>query len=54
MKLQLPELTEIQTDMWQTVHTHFSKDGYIIPGLTEKAELMEVEKFWLSYECILR
>lgn len=48
------ELTEIQADMQRKVQAHFAIDGYTIPGLTEKAELMEVEKFWLSYECMLR
>ncbi|KAJ6609259.1 CRAL-TRIO domain-containing protein [Mycena sp. CBHHK59/15] len=45
------ELTEYQTKMYQEVLQHFEKPEYL-PGL-EKG-LMDIEKFWLSYECILR
>ncbi|KAL0572209.1 Phosphatidylinositol transfer protein (PITP) [Marasmius crinis-equi] len=41
--------------MQKEVQTHFSKEGYVLPGVEkEKGELMEEEKFWLSYECQLR
>ncbi|KAJ7455385.1 CRAL/TRIO domain-containing protein [Mycena galericulata] len=47
-----PELTEDQTKMQQEVQHHFEDPAYTPPG-TEKS-LMDVEKMWLSYECILR
>ncbi|KAJ7650156.1 CRAL/TRIO domain-containing protein [Roridomyces roridus] len=41
-----PELTESQKEMQQAVTTHFETSEY--------DSLMDVEKMWLSYECILR
>ncbi|KAL0065106.1 Phosphatidylinositol transfer protein (PITP) [Marasmius tenuissimus] len=50
-----PTLTSQQEQMQKEVQAHFSKDGYKIPGIEEeKGELLEEEKFWLSYECQLR
>ena len=39
--------------MYNEVLEHFSKNEYAIPGL-EKGELTELERFFISYECILR
>ncbi|KAJ6576581.1 CRAL-TRIO domain-containing protein [Mycena vulgaris] len=47
-----PELTEDQVKMQQEVQQHFENPSYM-PSGSEKA-LMDVEKMWLSYECILR
>lgn len=47
-----PELTEVEAEMQQEVQRHFESPTYTPPG-SEK-ELMDVEKMWLSYECILR
>jgi hypothetical protein len=46
-----PELTDDQKKMQQEVQQHFENPAY-----TPSAEkpLMDVEKMWLSYECILR
>ncbi|KAI0058170.1 CRAL/TRIO domain-containing protein [Artomyces pyxidatus] len=44
-----PEHAEKQKE----VQAHFESADYKIPGL-EKGELMDEEKFWLSYECTLR
>ncbi|KAK7463518.1 Phosphatidylinositol transfer protein (PITP) [Stygiomarasmius scandens] len=48
-----PPLTPEQTKMQADVQAHFVKPDYVVPGV-EKGELMEEEKFWLSYECQLR
>ncbi|KAJ7756518.1 CRAL/TRIO domain-containing protein [Mycena maculata] len=48
----LPELTKSQTKMQQEVQHHFEDPTYA-PADSEKA-LMDAEKMWLSYECILR
>ncbi|KAL0563608.1 Phosphatidylinositol transfer protein (PITP) [Marasmius crinis-equi] len=50
-----PALTSEQDQVQKTLQAHFSKDGYLIPGVEKKeGGLMEEEKFWLSYECQLR
>ncbi|KAL0572208.1 Phosphatidylinositol transfer protein (PITP) [Marasmius crinis-equi] len=49
-----PRLNAEQERMQKEVQAHFSRDGYAVPGLEEKGELMEEEKVWLSYECQLR
>lgn len=46
-------LTDGQQNMYAAVLAHFTADAYVIPAI-EKGELMEVEKFWLSNECIQR
>lgn len=46
-------LSESEQKMYTEVLTHFTKPEYALPG-AEKGELMDVEKFWLSRECILR
>jgi len=48
--LQLPDDKKRMAD---EVLAHFSQEDYTIPGI-EDGKLMEEEKFWLSYECILR
>ncbi|KAK1225009.1 Phosphatidylinositol transfer protein (PITP) [Marasmius sp. AFHP31] len=51
----IPELTPEQERAQEEVQAHFTKDGYVVPGVEgEKGRLMEEEKFWLSYECQLR
>jgi hypothetical protein len=47
------DLTDVQRAMYDGVLQHFSRDDYTIPGL-ENGALMEIEKFFISYECILR
>ena len=47
------ELTDAQEDMRKKVFNHFSKPGYTIPDV-ENGDLSDDEKFWLSYECMLR
>ncbi|KAF7770573.1 hypothetical protein Agabi119p4_6547 [Agaricus bisporus var. burnettii] len=49
----LPPLTERERKTYTEVSRHFLKGDYKIPG-TPNGELSEDEKFWLSYECILR
>ena len=51
--VQPPKLTPDQERMQKDVQAHFTKPEYVLPG-TEKGELIEEEKFWLSYECQLR
>lgn len=46
-------LTDVERVMYDGVLDHFSRDGYTIPGL-ENGALTEVERFFVSYECILR
>ena|ERR1700733_13181209 len=47
------DLTEEERTMYSEVLEHFSKHDHAIPGL-EKGELTEMERFFISYECILR
>ncbi|EGN98659.1 hypothetical protein SERLA73DRAFT_181226 [Serpula lacrymans var. lacrymans S7.3] len=49
----LPELSANEAMMYEKVYQHFVQDGYVVPEL-ENGELLEEEKMWLSYECILR
>lgn len=49
----LPPLTERERKSYNEVYQHFAKAGYRLSGVTN-GELSEDEKFWLSYECILR
>jgi hypothetical protein len=45
---QPDSLSQKHEEMLQTVLAHFSKTGYVVPGLdAEKGELTEEEKFWL-------
>ncbi len=46
-------LAEEQTQKRDEVLTHFSKEGYQIPGV-ENGELLDEEKMWLSDECFQR
>ncbi|KAJ7678888.1 CRAL-TRIO domain-containing protein [Mycena polygramma] len=46
-----PELTEAETKMQQEVQQHFEDPAYIP---SDEKPLMDVEKMWLSFECILR
>jgi hypothetical protein len=46
-------LSESEQKMYTEVLDHFTKPGYVLPD-TENGEFMDVEKFWLSRECILR
>ena len=46
-------LTDAERAMYNAVLDHFSKADYTIPEL-DNGSLTEAEKFWLSYECILR
>ncbi|KAF5391499.1 hypothetical protein D9757_002415 [Collybiopsis confluens] len=52
--VSLPELTDAQVKMQENIQAHFTKDGYTLPDVGSSGELMEEEKFWLSYECQLR
>lgn len=49
----LPPLTLRERTAYLSVFEHFSRTGYQIPSIAH-GELTEDEKFWLSYECILR
>ncbi|KAJ6531871.1 CRAL/TRIO domain-containing protein [Mycena capillaripes] len=46
-----PELTDAQSKMQQEVQHHFEDPAY---APSAEKPLMDVEKMWLSYECILR
>ncbi|KAH0833218.1 CRAL TRIO domain-containing protein [Lanmaoa asiatica] len=49
------ELTEKEQAEYDRVLAHFASPEYALPSVeTEKGALMEVERMWLSYECILR
>lgn len=50
---KIPEPTAEQQGKYTEVHTHFTKDGYALPGFDD-GNLTEQEKFWLSYECLYR
>ncbi|KAJ3714888.1 CRAL TRIO domain-containing protein [Lentinula guzmanii] len=54
VKLAVPELKAPQIKMQEKIQEHFTKVGYTLPGIDENGNLMEEEKFWLSYECQLR
>lgn len=47
------KLTESQQKAFDEVFAHFSKEDYKVPG-EEKGSLKDEEKYWLSYECMLR
>ncbi|TCD67152.1 hypothetical protein EIP91_000437 [Steccherinum ochraceum] len=48
-------LSEVQQEKYQAVLKHFGSEDYKLPGVPEEdGELKEVEKFWLTYECLLR
>ncbi|KAH8100892.1 CRAL TRIO domain-containing protein [Cristinia sonorae] len=49
-------LTEHQQELYAEVLKHFDTEEYRIPGEEddEAGKLKEVEKFWLSFECLLR
>lgn len=49
----MPPLTEREGKTYTEVSRHFLKADYKIPG-TPNGGLSEDERFWLSYECILR
>jgi CRAL/TRIO, N-terminal domain len=46
-------LTDVEQTMYDAVLEHFSRENYATPGLADGA-LTETEKFFVSYECILR
>lgn len=46
-------LTPAQTAMHKKMLEHFQSESYKIPDI-EDGELLEVEKFWLSNDCMLR
>ncbi|KAJ3576467.1 hypothetical protein NP233_g420 [Leucocoprinus birnbaumii] len=51
----LPPLTPRERETYKEVLEHFSEPGYKLPGVSKgNDELTDDEKFWLSYECILR
>ncbi|KAG5645927.1 hypothetical protein DXG03_004716 [Asterophora parasitica] len=47
-------LSDVERALYEEVLKHFSDSEYQIPGIEEKGRLTEAEKFWLSYECLLR
>jgi len=49
-------LSESERAMYDEVLAYFAAEDpvYTIPGILEKGELQDHEKFWLSRECILR
>ncbi|KAG6877808.1 hypothetical protein C0993_003782 [Termitomyces sp. T159_Od127] len=48
------DLLDVEQKMYDDVLQHFSDPTYSLPGIEEKGELTEAEKFWLSRECLLR
>jgi len=49
------KLSEKERAEYDRVLAHFSNPDYVLPGTdAEKGFLMEEERMWLSYECILR
>lgn len=48
------DLTPAQQKLADDVLAHFTKDGYELPVKEGDKALKEEEKFWLTYECILR
>ncbi|KIP08246.1 hypothetical protein PHLGIDRAFT_23659 [Phlebiopsis gigantea 11061_1 CR5-6] len=49
------DLTPAQEAAAAAVVAHFSAEGYALPGAAEGAgALREEERFWLTYECVLR
>jgi len=61
------ELAEPERNKYDTVFKHFTAQDYKLPGFEAHdsgvaegerrkwtSDLIEEEKFWLSYECILR
>jgi hypothetical protein len=50
-----PALSEKEQTLYDTVLEHFSVADYTLPSVDqEKAALVVDEKYWLSYECLLR
>ncbi|KAH7884361.1 CRAL TRIO domain-containing protein [Phlebopus sp. FC_14] len=50
-----PALNEKEQTEYDLVLAHFSKPEYILPDVQSgKGALLEEERMWLSYECILR
>jgi hypothetical protein len=51
----LPPLTPKERITYSEVLEYFSRPGFKLPDVSNgSGELTEDEKFWLSYECILR
>ncbi|KAG2362587.1 CRAL TRIO domain-containing protein [Suillus spraguei] len=50
-----PSLSDKQQTLYDSVLEHFAPVDYTLPNINqEKAALTVEEKFWLSYECLLR
>jgi len=47
------KLSESQQKAFDEVFAHFVKEDYTLPGV-ENGKLKDEEKYWLSYECMLR
>lgn len=47
-------LSGVQEEKRLQIISHFSTDNYTLPGIETNGALMEVEKFWLTSDCILR
>ena len=47
------KLSSTEEELYKEVLGHFTKEGYVLPGLDNGA-LTDKEKFWLSRECFLR
>ncbi|KAF8627046.1 hypothetical protein AX17_006386 [Amanita inopinata Kibby_2008] len=48
------ELSIPESEKYQAVLEHFSKEEFTIPGVGDDPQLSEEEIFWLSRECLLR
>ncbi|THH27619.1 hypothetical protein EUX98_g6573 [Antrodiella citrinella] len=50
------DLTEEQRELYDAVLKHFDAEDCMLPGVSsdEEGRLTEAEKFWLTYECLLR
>ncbi|KAJ3530524.1 hypothetical protein NM688_g7694 [Phlebia brevispora] len=54
-KQQGADLTPVQQQAADAVLAHFTKEDYELPGGQDgSGKLTEEEKFWLTYECMLR
>ncbi|KAG6329768.1 hypothetical protein ID866_9322 [Astraeus odoratus] len=50
-----PELNEKEKSEYDAVLAHFADPGYVLPGVPPaEGSLLEEERMWLSYECLLR
>ncbi|PVF97232.1 CRAL/TRIO domain-containing protein [Serendipita vermifera] len=49
-----PSLSGVQEEKRLQVISHFSSEEYKLPGIHDNTTLTEIEKYWLTSDCILR